>query len=85
MHRPFYSMRCKEAVDHGDRTRLSTNDTSLADNDLRIRIGRLAGLCLQVEVTERHELARLVTVAESWSSLNETAKSAIENMLKPEP
>lgn len=71
--RPF---SFSEAVD--DRMVVSRDATVLIDNDLRQRIQRLAALWLQSPVSDERELARIVTIAEAWRSLPETAKLEIE-------
>lgn len=62
----------------GDRTRVSSDVTTLNDNDLRQRIRRLAALWLQSGVSDEHDLARIVVIAEAWTALPEIIKLEIE-------
>lgn len=62
----------------GDRTRVPSDATALISNNLRQRIQRLAALWLQSAVTDSHHVARIVTIAEAWSSLPETIKLDVE-------
>lgn len=66
------------------QTRVSSDDTALISNDLRQRIERLAALWLQLPVTDKHDLARIVTIAEAWTSLEEHAKRSIESLVDQE-
>jgi len=65
----------------GDRTRISSDGSSLINNDLCKRINGLAAQWLQSAVSDEHDLARIVTVAESWCSLSESQKTTIISLL----
>jgi len=63
-----------------DRTRVSSDPSWLSHNDSHQRVERLAALWLQSLVTDQHDLARIVTLAEVWFSLPETIKIKIEKL-----
>ena len=62
----------------GDRTRVSGDDSVLTTNDLRQCIQRLAALWLLSPDTDEHDVARIVTIAEAWSSMPEAIKIKVE-------
>ncbi len=66
----------------GDRTRV-LNCISLDKNrDIDHCMPELAALWLQLSDIDEHELARIVTICESWSSLPDQIKLAIESLVQ---
>ena len=66
----------------GDRTRVSIDDIALICIDLHQRTKRFVALWLQSPVSDEHDFARIVTLAQACFSLPEAIKREIEAMIQ---